>query len=397
MPAPVPKSGILSRDVYSNEVEAVKDTVVVRGHSDQSPRNRVGRSQTAVPGNNPRTTARRSHSQDSGGITERNRQPGKSRSGKKGSQHADVIDRLDFTSVGPMFHHDGPFDACAPSRNRQRNMAPIHAWTFNHDEAALRQYGDNAYSGTHAHDVFSNEYPDPPKKKVDAIAEAWGIHEPEPYEEFFAGGGRGDGETPTSSIYNGRDAHNSLGRGTASRRKEENQTARPRMATRRTVPPPQPILVPDPIESLTDIYGPSSSPGAVPKRSKSLMQRIRRMRDAPNVPVSAADYDQPSSPGSPSETSRPTHRSQNSFLGRLAGSNSRNGASQSISEKPEPYVLIEPHNKQLPATPGISRRDGPGDSAPALTYSESNPTPGVHGLGRKTSLIQKVGRVVRGR
>ncbi|KAF8640891.1 hypothetical protein AX17_000539 [Amanita inopinata Kibby_2008] len=411
MPAPVSsKSGAPARESNSIEIkEAVKETVVVRGHSDQSPRNRVGRSQTAVSPSatsNPKPSTRRSHSQDSGGITERPRQSGKSRSGKKGSQHADVIDQLDFTGVGPMFHHDGPFDACAPSRNRQRNMAPIHSWSYNADEAAIRQYGESAYPSAHAFGAFSNDYPEMPKKKVDAIAEAWGIHEPEPFEEFFAGGGRGD--TPASSIYNGRDSH---GRGTAPRRNRDGREARdahkehldethnttsafrPRMTTRRTVPPPQPIFVPDPIESMNDGQR-NNSPG-LPKRSKSLMQRIRKMRDAPNVPV-GSDHDLPSPPSSPSEPTRPAHRPQNSFLGRFGGNKAN--VLQSNSEKPESYVFIDAHNKQLPATPGANNMETAVEITPALAYNDSNVSAvGTPGLGRKTSLMKRVGRVVRGR
>lgn len=184
----------------------------------------------------------------------------------------------------------------------------MFAWSARPDDTPA--HGDSAYPSAHAAKVFTNNYVDPPKKKVDAIAEAWGIHEPEPYEEFFAGGGTGrpDGDTPASSIYNGRDSHNSHSTsrsGTTPRRTKDGRDARdvyreyleegqqgqgngsanrPRMATRRSVvPPPQPIFVPDASE-VTDPSGspPVSSPG-FPKRSKSLMHRIRKMRDAPNV------------------------------------------------------------------------------------------------------------------
>lgn len=47
-----------------------------------------------------RPSGRRSQSEDSGHVTEKPRSNGKSRP-KKGSQHADVIDKLDFTGVGP--------------------------------------------------------------------------------------------------------------------------------------------------------------------------------------------------------------------------------------------------------------------------------------------------------
>ena len=48
--------------------------------------------------NNSRPSGRRSHSDDS--VAEKPRSSGKSRKNPS-SQHADVIDRLDFTGVGP--------------------------------------------------------------------------------------------------------------------------------------------------------------------------------------------------------------------------------------------------------------------------------------------------------
>jgi hypothetical protein len=418
-PPPPPKSSkpssrtsaAVSKSNPTNDItEAVRDTVVLRGQSD-GPRNRPTRAQTAVtsPSNNNShpTHTRRSQSQDSGGIAEKSRH--RRNNGKKGSQHADVIDRLDITGVGTMFHHDGPFDACAPSRNRQRNMAPIHSWspTPDQDQFAVLPYGDSAYPGAHAYAAFSDDYPEPPKKKVDAIAEAWGIHEPEPYEEFLAGGGKVD--TPASSIYNGRDSHTRHTRRGRDAKEEHPSdgyhapagSSRPRIMSRRTVPPPQPIFVPDPID-----MGGEGSPGppGTPKRSKSLMQRIRRMRDTPNVPV-GSDNEAPSSPGSPNEqasyATRPTHRPQNSFLGRFGAGNKSNTAPPYSpgSEKPEPYVLIDAHNKQLPATPGPNPADMASyDAGLALSYADGNSPPtGGAALGRKTSLIQKVGRAVRGK
>ncbi|KAK2461968.1 hypothetical protein APHAL10511_006431 [Amanita phalloides] len=381
-----------ARDPPSDIADAVRDTVAFRPHQDSS-RIRPGRSNTAVspPSNQvSHPITRRSHSQDSGAVA---RLP-KSRPPKKGSRHADVIDRLDFSGVGPMFHHDGPFDACAPSRNRQQNMAPIHSWSPSPEDDLA--YNDNgAYPSAHAYGAFSNDYPEIPKKKVDAIAEAWGMHEPEPFEEFLAGGGRGD--TPASSIYNGRSGRRSAKDGRDSRephreKPDEGQTdraLRPRVTTRRTVPPPQPIFVPSPVA----VQGDALASTGIPRRSKSLMQRIRNMRDAPNVPV-GSDSVTPSPPTSPTEPSRPTHRSQNSFLGRFGHKTSP--THNTGSDKSESYVFIDAHNKQLPATPGQNTFDNHIDTAPALVYGDIN-VPSGSDLGRKTSIIQKVGRVVRGR
>ncbi|KAF5375254.1 hypothetical protein D9758_000347 [Tetrapyrgos nigripes] len=358
---PVPKS----TDIQ----ESLKDTVTVRGQ-------RMGRSHTqAPPSRQAPAIGPRSHSQDSGTPP---RVPPKSRS-KKGSQHADVIDRLDFTG-NAMFHHDGPFDACAPSRNRHRTKAPMMAWTGAGADGGPYAAADAA--------AFSDQTYEPPKKKVDAIAEAWGIHEPEPYEEFFAGGGT-RGDTPASSIFNGKESH-----GSKSKRRDPNHSEEHRSRpARRGIPPPKPIFVPDP--NSPDIDAPiSASPtGNGPKRSKSLMHRIRKMRDSPNVPVGNDYDDRAQSQAVTPRGERPTHKSNNSFLGRLG------------SPKPEttnePFVFIDNTSKEkdkdLPAPPMDSASPRENSSSSGSYFDINGGTGASPGLGRKTSLIKKVGRVVRGR
>jgi hypothetical protein len=288
-----------------------------------------------------------------------------------------------------VFHHDGPFDACAPSRNKHHNKAPMYAWGTIPDEAPPLRYGDGAYPSADVYKAFSNDYPEAPKKKVDAIAEAWGIHEPEPFEEFFAGGGsnRQDSDTPASSIYNGKDTQSAPRNNPTVRRVKENRGG---SALRSIAPPPQPIFA-EPSEIELPESPPPTSPG-FPKRSKSLMHRIRKMRDSPNVPV-GPDYDEPPSPSSPTEaySPRPTHRSQNSFLGRFGGTPRANQLPVVEKwEKPEPYVFIEPQtNKELPVLP--TSTSAPGEDGPFQSYPETGDK-----LGRKTSIMKKVHRAVRG-
>ena len=375
--------------------------------------------------------------------------------GKKGSAHADVIDRLDFSGVGPsmsffitvipsfphrrvppVFHHDGPFDACAPSRNRHRTKAPMLAWSSTPGENPLPSSDPHYPSPDHYKGAFSATY-DVPKKKVDAIAEAWGIHEPEPYEEFFAGGGttRRDGNTPSNSIYAGREGHgsrngtpqHSIGRRSKDGRdlrdvyreyldddvrqpqvRDKDRSDRENRRLRRgPLPPPQPIIVPDVHDAhQSDVESGPGSPSGVPKRTKSLMQRIRKMRDSPNVPL-GYDDENPPSPTPPDQyrsPARPTHRPQNSFLGRFAGGNGTNtdrrgnmkDNTSPMTDNPETYVYIDDprRDKQLPATPyapGIARTSSGEDRR-----ADYDGTPGSPGLGRKTSLLRKVKGVVRG-
>ncbi|KAJ5769454.1 hypothetical protein N7520_004013 [Penicillium odoratum] len=71
---------------------------------------------------------------------ERERQrEGKPRSSRK-DRRLDIIDKLDVTSIygTGMFHHDGPFDACNPHRNRKgARTAPMQAFPKNSTNMAL--------------------------------------------------------------------------------------------------------------------------------------------------------------------------------------------------------------------------------------------------------------------
>jgi len=278
--------------------------------------------------------------------------------------HADIIDRLDFTGVGPMFHHDGPFDACAPSRNRHRTKAPMYAWTSINaeDEEVAARYRDKegtnsgapalSYDPSYSSDVsrsppatanYSSYYSEPPKKKVDAIAEAWGIHEPEPYEEFFAGGGDHDG--PITNTTSMREARSN------GRRAREDLTSRPRGSSNR-IPPPQPIFVLDRQEP--EVHSPPlGSGGANISRNKSIISRIRKMRDSPNVPVGFDETMEAPADG------------------------------RYVRPPADPYALADDRVKDLPATP----------TSPMNGYFDAPTSPGG-GLGRKTSILKKVRGVV---
>lgn len=47
------------------------------------------------------------------------------------SKNLDTIDKLDVTAFfGGGFHHDGPFDACTPHRNKNSKVAPVKAYAI---------------------------------------------------------------------------------------------------------------------------------------------------------------------------------------------------------------------------------------------------------------------------
>lgn len=85
-------------------------------------------------GSGSRSSNHHHHSSTSSGR--RNRTRSKSESHKTKSQDGpslDVIDKLDVTGLfGPAsFHHDGPFDACTPHRNRNAEQGPVAAFPAN--------------------------------------------------------------------------------------------------------------------------------------------------------------------------------------------------------------------------------------------------------------------------
>ncbi len=191
------------------------------------------------------------------------------------------------------------------------------------------------------------------------------------------------------------------------------------------IPPPQPIFVPGATEDVSQI-SPSlpSSPGARDSRrgAKSIMQKFRRLREAPNAPM-GGDYedDRDGSPPSSVENyqqdgagalsdgggraGRPTHRHQNSFFGRF-------GAGEETTQAPSQQTSTRRHTNISRTSTGRAEIGGRtyhpahlawrlSRSARRTTTSAGPPspgppiTPGNSGLGRKTSLMKKVKGVVR--
>ncbi|ERF70563.1 hypothetical protein EPUS_07860 [Endocarpon pusillum Z07020] len=77
----------------------------------------------------------------------RHRDPRKDGKPRAPSRRLDVIDKLDVTSIygtGQVFHHDGPFDACNPHRNRKGSRAaPMQAFPKDSRNMAIGGSGPN--------------------------------------------------------------------------------------------------------------------------------------------------------------------------------------------------------------------------------------------------------------
>jgi hypothetical protein len=319
----------------------------------------------------------------------------------------------------PALHHDGPFDACAPSRNRVRSKAPMLAWSgrgppptlqpdYEPEQQIYPEPSDPPYPSprllTPQVNRTTSDYvgrgrlaESIPKKRTDALAEAWGVAEPEPYEEFLAGGGSGRASA-ASSLYAGKDGHSPTTSHTTSRRHPFNDSAdtnRGHPVTRKhnlanKAPPPKPLALPGedlrtpPLSSDDQAVQVS---GATTKRSRSLMQRIRKMRETPNVPVESAAGETETAPTNAPLPGRPTHRPSNSFLGRL-------GRGNAFAEQDD---LVQPTstigNGQPP--PPVDKSSPEPVDEPTTDQSGNNPGADGGSMERKTSLMRKVVRGVK--
>ncbi|KAI0019919.1 Pal1-domain-containing protein [Xylariomycetidae sp. FL0641] len=88
----------------------------------------------------------------------RHREGGKD--GKRPGRRIDVIDQLDATSIygTGLFHHDGPFDACNPHRNRKGSRrAPMQA--FAKDSANNSLGGSGPVNARPDHKLFMGQEP----------------------------------------------------------------------------------------------------------------------------------------------------------------------------------------------------------------------------------------------
>ncbi|KAF3910061.1 hypothetical protein ABW21_db0209126 [Orbilia brochopaga] len=81
---------------------------------------------------------------------------------KRAAAPLDIIDKLDVTGIygGGLFHHDGPFDACNPHRNKNKNRAPMQAFPKDSKNNVLGGFDfDLKTNDPHSH-LFGNRDPE---------------------------------------------------------------------------------------------------------------------------------------------------------------------------------------------------------------------------------------------
>lgn len=72
----------------------------------------------------------------------RNRSPSKKKPAAVKPKNLDTIDKLDVSAFfGGRFHHDGPFDACTPHRNKNEKNAPVMAFPADGPNTSMKAFG----------------------------------------------------------------------------------------------------------------------------------------------------------------------------------------------------------------------------------------------------------------
>ncbi|KAK6201494.1 Pal1 cell morphology protein-domain-containing protein [Scheffersomyces amazonensis] len=81
----------------------------------------------------------------SGHRSSRNRSPSKKKPAEPvKAKNLDTIDKLDVTAFfGGGFHHDGPFDACTPHRNKNSKVAPVAAFPIDGPNNSIKGLAGN--------------------------------------------------------------------------------------------------------------------------------------------------------------------------------------------------------------------------------------------------------------
>ncbi|SSD59300.1 uncharacterized protein SCODWIG_01061 [Saccharomycodes ludwigii] len=117
----------------------------------------IAKSRKPYPRNEKHSSSSRSRSRPSASDTGGGSKSRKSK--KKGpiAKNVDTIDKLDVTALfGGAFHHDGPFDACTPHRNKNTTTAPVLAFPKDGPNSTIKGGPLSSYN-TKMNQMFGTE------------------------------------------------------------------------------------------------------------------------------------------------------------------------------------------------------------------------------------------------
>ncbi|PVH17307.1 uncharacterized protein CXQ87_000191 [Candidozyma duobushaemuli] len=89
----------------------------------------------------------------------RNKSPKKKSVEPHNSKGLDTIDKLDVSAFfGGRFHHDGPFDACTPHRNKNQKAAPVMAFPADGPNTSMKALPKGANKDSHLYMAFGDSH-----------------------------------------------------------------------------------------------------------------------------------------------------------------------------------------------------------------------------------------------
>lgn len=87
----------------------------------------------------------------------RNKSPSKKKAPPVLPKNLDTIDKLDVSAFfGGRFHHDGPFDACTPHRNKNSKAAPVMAFPADGPNTLMKAFGQPVNADSRMNLAFGN-------------------------------------------------------------------------------------------------------------------------------------------------------------------------------------------------------------------------------------------------
>lgn len=87
----------------------------------------------------------------------KNRSPSRKKPEPVKAKNLDTIDKLDVTAFfGGGFHHDGPFDACTPHRNKNQKQAPVMAFPADGPNNSIKGLAPNVNDDERINLAFGN-------------------------------------------------------------------------------------------------------------------------------------------------------------------------------------------------------------------------------------------------
>lgn len=141
-----------ARGGYPKEKSAAAGTNAVarhRSHSDGVERHRSSHRDREHREHREHRDRDRDHRKKDKSKSSSSRDKSKSKKEVTPPKNVDTIDKLDVSGLfGGAFHHDGPFDACTPHRNKNNKAAPVLAFPVDGPNNSIRGMGNNTKEET---------------------------------------------------------------------------------------------------------------------------------------------------------------------------------------------------------------------------------------------------------